>query len=78
MSNITDKVVVITAPAAALGKAPRNFSHNKEQEVGTGRRGVRTGSTLSLRRSRASGGPTSPPIAICHRCHEARQKWNMP
>jgi len=33
MSNITNKVVVITEPAAGLGKAPRSFSQNKEQKL---------------------------------------------
>jgi hypothetical protein len=34
MSNITDKVVVITGePAVALGQAPRSFSQNEEQKL---------------------------------------------
>jgi hypothetical protein len=32
-SDIIGKVVVITDPAVALGKAPRSFSRHKEQEL---------------------------------------------
>jgi NADP-dependent 3-hydroxy acid dehydrogenase YdfG len=33
VSNITDKVVVITGASSGIGKVPRSFSHNKEPEL---------------------------------------------
>jgi len=33
MSNITDKVVVITGASSGMGKAPLSFSQNEEQKL---------------------------------------------